>query len=55
MTVKLVWDTDYLITDKGYDSEYIRQIVRNHNMASIFQIKSNSKKPNVDFFTMFLD
>ena len=47
--IDLVGEVDYLIADKGYDSEHIRKIARNHRMIAIIPRKSNSRKPNVDF------
>ena len=47
--IELVGEADYLIADKGYDSEHIREVARNHRMTPIIPRKSNSKKPNIDF------
>nr|WP_165493517.1 IS5 family transposase [Acinetobacter terrestris] len=47
--IELVDEADYLIADKGYDSEHIRKVARNHRMTPIIPRKSNSKKPNIDF------
>ena len=47
--IELVGEADYLIADKGYYSEHIREVARNHRMTPIIPRKSNSKKPNIDF------
>lgn len=47
--IRLVSKAEYLIADKGYDSEDIREVARNHNMIPIIPRKSNSKKLNIEF------
>ncbi|WP_416202805.1 IS5 family transposase [Acinetobacter sp. TGL-Y2] len=47
--IELVGEAEYLIADKGYDSENIREVARNHHMIPIIPRKSNSKKVNVEF------
>lgn len=40
--------SDYVIADKGYDSEELREIVRNKSSISIIPRKSNSTVGNFD-------
>ena len=47
--IRLVSKAEYLIADKGYDSEDIREVARNHHMIPIIPRKSNSKKLNIEF------
>ncbi|WOE30361.1 IS5 family transposase [Acinetobacter sp. SAAs470] len=47
--IDLIETADYLIADKGYDSEYIRKSARNRKMIPIIPLRSNSKKFNLDF------
>lgn len=44
-----VSQAEYLIGDKGYDSEEIREQARSKKMNPIIPRKSNSKKPNPEF------
>lgn len=41
-------DSDYVIADKGYDSEFIREIIRNKNSIPVIPRKQNSKVGNAD-------
>lgn len=47
--IDLVDSADYLIADKGYDAEQIRESARNRKMIPIIPLRSNSKKLNHDF------
>ncbi|WOE30902.1 MULTISPECIES: IS5 family transposase [unclassified Acinetobacter] len=47
--IDLIETADYLIADKGYDSEHIRKSARNRKMIPIIPLRSNSKKFNPDF------
>jgi transposase len=40
--------SDYMIADKGYDNEELRQIIRNKSSIPIIPRKINSKKGNFD-------
>ena len=40
---------EYLIADKGYDSETIRELARSKNMIPVIPKRSNSKTPDKDF------
>ena len=40
---------DFLIADKGYDSEAIREYARSKNMIPIIPKRSNNKNPDKDF------
>ena len=44
-----VGQSDYLIADKGYDSEKIRILARKQNIVPIIPMKSNSKRENKEF------
>jgi transposase len=44
-----VGQADYLIADKGYDSEKIRILVRKQHIVPIIPMKSNSKRENKEF------
>ena len=41
-------DSDYVIADKGYDSESIRELIRNKNAIPVIPRKQNSKVGNAD-------
>ena len=47
--IELVGEADYLIADKGYDSEVIRDKARSNGMIPIIPKRANAKKPNPDF------
>jgi transposase len=47
--VKKIEKAEHLIADKGYDSDLIRQEVRESGMNPVIPRKSNSKKPNPEF------
>ena len=47
--IELVDSGDYLIADKGYDSESIRETARLHKMIPVIPRRSNSHKPNREF------
>lgn len=40
---------EYLIADKGYDSEKIREKAQSYGLKAIIPRRSNSKKDNKDF------
>ena len=42
-------EADYLIADKAYDSEHIREAARKNKMIPVIPRKSNSNKPNIEF------
>lgn len=44
-----IGQADYLIADKGYDSEKIRTLARKQNIVPIIPMKSNSKRENKEF------
>ena len=44
-----IGEADYLIADKGYDSEKIRILARKQNIVPIIPMKSNSKRENQEF------
>ncbi|MCG6641108.1 IS5 family transposase [Acinetobacter baumannii] len=44
-----VGQSDYLIADKGYDSEKIRILAKKQNIVPIIPMKSNSKRENKEF------
>jgi transposase len=44
-----IGQADYLIADKGYDSEKIRILARKQNIVPIIPMKSNSKRENKEF------
>ena len=46
---QLIGEADYLIADKGYDSEKIRTLPRKQNIVPIIPMKSNSKRENKEF------
>lgn len=41
-------DSGYVIANKGYDSEFIREIIRNKNSIPVIPRKQNSKVGNAD-------
>jgi len=47
--IKLVGKTNYLVADKGYDSEKIRECARILDMIPVIPRKSNSSKSNPEF------
>ena len=47
--IDLIESADYLVTDKGYDSECIREMARNQQMTPIIPRRSNSNKENREF------
>ena len=47
--IGLIEFADYLIADKGYDSECIREMARNQQMPLIITRKSNNNKENRKF------
>lgn len=46
--IKNLPDSDYVIADKGYDSELIREIIRNKKAIPVIPRKRNSKIGNAD-------
>jgi len=40
--------SDYVIADKGYDSEDLRNVIRNRSSVPLIPRKTNSKKGNFD-------
>lgn len=40
-----------MITDKGYESEHIREVAQHRKMIPIISRKSNSKKTNLELDT----
>ena len=47
--IELVEQADYLVADKGYDSEDIRHTAREHHMIPVIPRRSNSNKDNTEF------
>lgn len=47
--IELVETGDYLLGDKGYDSDTIRDKAHAHGMIPIIPSRSNSKKQNEEF------
>jgi len=47
--IEIVDRADYLIADKGYDSESIRALARQKKMIPVIPRKSNSQKSNPEF------
>ena len=47
--IELVGADDYLIADKGYDSDAIRNKARKHKMKPVIPRRNNAKQPNPDF------
>ena len=47
--IELVGTGEYLIADKGYDSDAIRDKARKHKMKPIIPKRKNAKQPNPDF------
>lgn len=47
--IELVGKADYLVADKGYDSEGIQECARQHDMVAVIPRRSNSKKDNPEF------
>ena len=45
----MIGHADYLIADKGYDSEVIRDKACMHDMIPIILKRSNAKAPNPEF------
>ena len=47
--IDLIGVAEYLVADKGYDSEKIREYAKNHAMIAVIPRKSNSAKSNPEF------
>ena len=47
--IALVGEADYLVADKGYNSEKIRECARSFDMIPVIPRKSNSTKSNPEF------
>ena len=47
--IEWVDSAEYLVADKGYDSESIRDVARNHKMVPVIPRRSNSVKDNAEF------
>ena len=47
--IELVEKAEYLVADKGYDSEKIRECARTFDMIPVIPRKSNSSKGNPEF------
>lgn len=47
--IEMIGDADYLLGDKGYDAENIREKARHHGMIQIIPRRSHSKKNNDEF------
>ena len=47
--IDLIGAVEYLVADKGYDSEKIREYAKNHTMIAVIPRKSNSAKSNPEF------
>ena len=47
--IDLIESADYLVADKGYDSECIREMARNQQMTPIIPRRSNGNKENREF------
>lgn len=47
--IDIAEDADYIVADKGYDSDAIRDAARAHNMIPIIPRRTNSNKPNPEF------
>lgn len=47
--IELVKTGDYLLGDKGYDAESIREKAHEHGMIPVIPRRSNSKKENQKF------
>jgi len=47
--------SDYLIADKGYDSEELREIIRNKSSIPIIPRKSNSTIGNSDIYPFYFE
>lgn len=47
--IELVGEAEYLVADKAYDSEYIREAALKNKMIPVIPRKSNSNKPNIEF------
>ena len=47
--IDIVGEATYLIADKGYDSDAIRDKARKHKMKPIIPKRKNAKQPNPDF------
>ena len=45
----MVGKSEYLVADKGYDSEKIRECARTFDMITVIHRKSNSFKGNPEF------
>ena len=46
--IKLAGSAEYLIADKGYDSDGIRNKAREHGMKPVIPKRKNAKQPNPD-------
>ena len=47
--IELVGSVDYLIADKGYNSETIRNKANKHGMKPVIPKRKNAKQPSPDF------
>jgi len=47
--IELVGSAEYLIADKGYDSDAIQNKAREHGMKPVIPKRKNAKQPNPDF------
>jgi len=47
--IELVGSAEYLMADKGYDSDTIRDKARQHKMNPVIPKRKNAKQPNPDF------
>jgi transposase len=47
--IKLAGSAEYLVADKGYDSDAIRNKAREHGMKPIIPKRKNAKQPNPNF------
>ena len=47
--IDLVGKAEYLIADKGYDSDSIRNKAREHGIKPVIPKRRNAKQPNPDF------
>lgn len=47
--IELVGTGEYLIADKSYDSDTIRNKAKKHGMTPLIPKRKNAKQPNPDF------
>ena len=47
--IKLIETAEYLVADKGYDSQEIREYAKQHDMIAVIPTRSNSTKSNPEF------